>query len=206
MYILFQVRLEKTVVENHEAYVCYTLKAKNQRIVAVVIEMMMISQCHKHSVANIIGNYAAMVQKPAPLVFILSNKTIELVVFPFVNSDGEKLINAVKTPPINLFNDHLPLVDVVAIPVVMLMMCSKDGLFNDIEYTNGDAVKKTALLHVKTMSNCLEEGKKLAEEESTGADKEKKRADKLAEELQKLKQQLVSISDTQDKESHVDKH
>ena len=165
---IFQVRLEESIVDQHKGssievhkgtprsaavresiskdsrpdYVCYTLRADN-KIVAVIIETKMTSHSsYRHSIAQVIGYYIALVsdEKSAPLVFVLSDKTMQLVMFPFVK-DNEKLINAVKLPPIDLWLDSNPSSfsdDMMAILVMVLMLCSKDGLFSDIQYTHGD--------------------------------------------------------------------
>ena len=52
----------------------------------------------------------------------------------------------------------------MAILVMVLMLCSKDGLFSDIQYTHGDYVKKSAIIRVKTTASLLEEALKRVDE------------------------------------------
>ena len=190
---------------SHPDYVCYTLRAKD-KIVAVIIETKMSSHSsYKHSIAQVIGYYIAFVsgETSSPLVFVLSDKSMQLVMFPFMK-DNEKLVNAVRMPSLDLWHNNSPSSfsdDVMGILVMMLMLCTRDDLMSAIPYTLGDFVKKSAIATVKTTCDLLEEMTRRADEEAKRADKEAKRADEeakradeavkranhLAEEIKRLK-------------------
>ena len=230
---MFQVRLEESIIDQHKGsstltevhkgtpqsamvresiskgsrpdYVCYTLRAKNNLIVAVIIETKMTSHSsYRHSIAQVIGYYIALVsdEKSTPLVFVLSDKTMQLVMFPFVKGD-EKLINAVKLPPIDLWLDSDPSSfsnDLMAILIMMLTLSSKDGLFSGIQYTFRDYVKKSAVVHVKTIANLLAEAlKRVDEKDREIGEKDREIGEKDREieekdrEIERLKELLGTI-------------
>ena len=47
---------------------------------------------------------------------------------------------------------------------MMLTLSSKDGLFSGIQYTFRDHIKKSAVIHVKTIANLLAEALKRVDE------------------------------------------
>ena len=164
---------------SHPDYTCYTLRGShNHQIVAVIIETKLTTHSKfKHSVAQVIGYYIAIrsLEMSPPLVFVLSERHVHLVLFPFISSDSEEapLINAVEFPPISLWDDNGLLHKAAVACICLLLKLAVEERSVRFKYKYRDATKKRALQpFVETITDQQEEKLKQLQQQISDRDEE----------------------------------
>jgi hypothetical protein len=147
-------------------YTCYTLRNEEDYIVAIIIETKLRShKKYKYAVAQVIGYYLSLMseQKAPPLVFVLSDRDIQLVMFPFRDTtENVSLINAVRFIEVPLWSSEHPTnfnMSAFGILYLVLRIAIEDTFskVGFLEYDYDDAVKKRTITNVTTFGNLLHE-------------------------------------------------
>ena len=104
-------------------YTVYLIRNKNQDVVSVIIEAKHTSHSLlRHVLAQLIGYFAAFeIVVETPLAFVLTEKYVQIVVFPFYGN-SHLLINAVALPKLNIFTQSG---SVNQLPLQLILSLSK---------------------------------------------------------------------------------
>jgi hypothetical protein len=147
----------------------YTLRNKEHYIVALIIET---HKKYEHAVAQVIGYYLSLISEPKtpPLVFVLSDRDIQLVMFPFVDTTEKvSLINAVRFIEVPLWSSEHPTnfnMSAFGILYLVLRIAIEDTFskVGFLEYDYDDAVKKRTITNVTSFGNVLHEIENMREQ------------------------------------------
>ena len=99
---------QKVITEQSRAdYMVYLVRRPDGEIISVIIEAKHTSHSFlDHVIAQLIGYFAAFkITVDMPLVFVLTELYVQIVLFPFVDSDRTHLINAVVLPRLGIFEE-----------------------------------------------------------------------------------------------------
>ena len=114
-------RLQSSVHDQSKPdYTVYVIRNTQLELVAVLIEAKhTTNSAHKHAIAQVTGYFAAFdITLHLPLVFVLTEKHVDFILYPFQNKRQEALINAaVFTLP--LFTGDVPSVTTVQMLVLL---------------------------------------------------------------------------------------
>lgn len=103
-------RLQSTVNDQSKSdYTVYVIRNDKSELVAVLIEAKHTNNSSlKHAIAQVTGYFAAFeVTSHIPLVFVLTEKCVKFVLYPFRSKTKEALINAAVLE-LPLFNGNFP--------------------------------------------------------------------------------------------------
>jgi len=122
---------EAVSAESRCDYIVYTMRDYRGDVVAVLIETKMTHHSKfQHVIAQVLGYFVAYTSEfgNPPLVFVLSEKTCKLLLFPFVNDKEEDVVECLLLPDIAVWieNDSGVSLNNRLLQMLLLLSCTKN--------------------------------------------------------------------------------